>query len=93
MRKDFTTSAERALNKAGEIAAKLGTTAIGTEHMLYGLNVVSGTASRIMKENGIRKADILEALEEMRPGGVMEKVNQTAGGGDCRICRADCGKK
>ena len=81
MRKDFTTSAERALNKAGEIAAKLGTTAIGTEHMLYGLNVVSGTASRIMKENGIRKADILEALEEMRPGGVMEKVNQA----DCDI--------
>lgn len=81
MRKEFTASAERALSKAGEIAARMGTSAIGTEHMLYGLMVVSGTASRILKENGIKKSNILEALEEMRPGGVVEKINQA----DCDI--------
>lgn len=81
MRKEFTASAERALSRAGEIAARMGTSAIGTEHMLYGLMVVSGTASRILKENGIKKSNILEALEEMRPGGVVEKINQA----DCDI--------
>lgn len=81
MRKEFTASAERALSKAGEIAARMGTSAIGTEHMLYGLMVVNGTASRILKENGIKKSNILEALEEMRPGGVVEKINQA----DCDI--------
>lgn len=80
MRKEFTASAERAISRAGEVALKLGTTAIGTEHLLYGLAAVNGTASRIMRENGVKKADILAALKEMSPGGTIEKVN-----------RADCG--
>lgn len=80
MRKDFTASAERAISRAGEVALKLGTTAIGTEHLLYGLAAVNGTASRIMRENEVKKADILAALKEMSPGGTIEKVN-----------RADCG--
>ena len=42
MKRDFTASAERALTKAGEIAAKLGTTALGTEHLLYGLSAWYG---------------------------------------------------
>ncbi len=81
LRKDFTASAERAISKAGEIAARLGTTAIGTEHLLYGVSAVSGTASRILRENHIKKADILAALEEMSPGGVIEKFNHE----DCDI--------
>lgn len=81
LRKDFTASAEKAISKAGEIAARLGTTAIGTEHLLYGVSAVSGTASRILRENDIKKADILAALEEMSPGGVIEKFNRA----DCDI--------
>lgn len=81
MRKDFTASAERAISRAGEVALKLGTTAIGTEHLLYGLAAVNGTASRIMRENEVKKADILAALKEMSPGGTIEKVNQA----DCSI--------
>lgn len=69
MRKEFTASAERAISKAGEIAAKLGTKSIGTEHLLYGLAAVTGTASRIMKENDMRKMDILIVLEDMSPQG------------------------
>lgn len=79
--KDFTASAERAISKAGEIAARLGTASIGTEHLLYGVSAVSGTASRILRENDIKKADILAALEEMSPGGVIEKFSRA----DCDI--------
>ncbi len=80
-RKDFTQSAERALNKAGEIAAKLGTAAIGTEHLLYGLAAVSGTASRILKENHVKKGDILPLLAELVPPGTEGEINQE----DCDI--------
>lgn len=81
MRRDFTANAERALNKAGEVAAKMGTTAIGTEHLLYGLMAVSGTASRILKENGIKKSAMLQALQELSAGRGVEHVSQS----DCDI--------
>lgn len=81
MKRDFTASAERALTKAGEIAAKLGTTAIGTEHLLYGLSAVSGTASRILKENGVIRQDIEMILEDMIGGAAPEKVRRK----DCDV--------
>lgn len=81
VKREFTANAERALNRAGEVAAKLGTTAIGTEHLLYGLLAVSGTASRIMKENDIKKSAVLLALQDMSAGREVEKVNQS----DCDI--------
>lgn len=81
MKRDFTASAERALTKAGEIAAKLGTTAIGTEHLLYGLSAVSGTASRILKENGVIRQDIEMVLEDMIGGAAPEKVKRK----DCDV--------
>jgi ATP-dependent Clp protease ATP-binding subunit ClpC len=81
VKRDFTASAERALTKAGEIAAKLGTTAIGTEHLLYGLSAVSGTASRILKENGVIRQDIEMVLEDMIGGAAPEKVKRK----DCDV--------
>lgn len=81
MKRDFTASAERALTKTGEIAAKLGTTAIGTEHLLYGLSAVSGTASRILKENGVIRQDIEMILEDMTGGAAPEKVKRK----DCDV--------
>lgn len=81
MKRDFTASAERALTKAGEIAAKLGTTAIGTEHLLYGLSAVSGTASRILKENGVIRQDIEMILEDMIGGAAPEKIKRK----DCDV--------
>ncbi len=74
--RDFTVNAERALNKAGEIAAKTGTTAIGTEHLLYGLSAVSGTASRILREEEIEKQDIEMMLLDMEPARQVEKVKR-----------------
>ncbi len=75
MKREFTASAERALSRAGEVAAALGTTAIRTEHLLYGLSVVSGTASRILKENNIRKQDILSTIKKTL--GETEAVEQS----------------
>lgn len=74
--RDFTANAERALNKAGEIAAKTGITAIGTEHLLYGLSAVSGTASRILREEDIEKQDIEMMLTDMEPDAQKQKVKR-----------------
>ena len=75
MKREFTTSAERALSRAGEVAASLGTIAIGTEHLLYGLSAVNGTASRILKENDVRKGDILATIKSISGEG--KKVDQS----------------
>lgn len=64
MKKNLTANAERVLSKAGEIADRMGMESIGTEHMLYGLVVVTGTASKILKENGVKKGEVLQALQE-----------------------------
>ena len=64
-----------------EIAAKIGPTAIGTEHLLYGLSAVSGTASRILKENGVIRQDIEMILEDMIGGAAPEKVRRK----DCDV--------
>ncbi len=76
MKREFTASAERALSRAGEVAASLGTTAIGTEHLLYGLSAVNGTASRVLKENDIRKNDILAAIKSVAGEGKPVDQNQ-----------------
>lgn len=68
MRREYTGTAEKAFQKAGEIASKLGFSAIGTEHVLYGLLVSGGTAARVMKENGVKKGEFAELLE-IFPGG------------------------
>lgn len=75
MKREFTASAERALSRAGETAALLGTTGIGTEHLLYALSAVSGTASRILKENDVRKNDIMATLKAA--SGEAEAVEQS----------------
>ena len=76
MIRNFTANAERALNKAGEIAAKTGTTAIGTEHLLYGLCAAGGTASRILREEDIEKQDIEMMLTDMESVAQMPKVKR-----------------
>ena len=55
MRRNFTAEAEKAINKATKFAVKMGQSAIGSEHLLYGLAATHGLAARILKENGLDK--------------------------------------
>ena len=50
----FTNSAENALEIANDLAAKLGHSYIGTEHILYGLvEEGTGVASKVLANQGV----------------------------------------
>ncbi|MBQ3408391.1 MAG: ATP-dependent Clp protease ATP-binding subunit [Clostridia bacterium] len=62
----FTNRAERAINIANEIAAELGHSYIGTEHLLYGLiDEGSGIASKVLQDQGVTAEKVLEAIDEL----------------------------
>ncbi len=56
----------RAINDAEKIADKLGDAYTTTEHMLCGLADSKGEAGTILKNAGVTKKRILDALEELR---------------------------
>ncbi len=61
----FTEKANRALNAAISIAAELGHTFIGSEHILYGLMAEdSSVASTLLSKKGLSKEDILQKIVE-----------------------------
>ena len=52
----FTESADKTIKSASEIAIKLGTNQIASEHILYGLlSVASSLASKKLKDLGVSK--------------------------------------
>ena len=55
MKRNFTAEAEKALAKATKYAIKIGSSVVGTEHLLYGLCATPGVASKVMKNNGFDK--------------------------------------
>ena len=55
MKRNFTAEAEKALAKATKYAIKIGSSVVGTEHLLYGLCATPGVASQVMKNNGFDK--------------------------------------
>ncbi|MBR6229562.1 MAG: ATP-dependent Clp protease ATP-binding subunit [Eubacterium sp.] len=63
MRQKMTAEAEKAISKGAKFAAKMGTSIIGTEHLLYGLCAASGVAQTILKENKLQKEDIQYEIE------------------------------
>ncbi|MBQ7201118.1 MAG: ATP-dependent Clp protease ATP-binding subunit, partial [Eubacterium sp.] len=63
MRHKMTQEAEKALSKGAKFAAKMGSSVIGTEHLLYGLCAASGVAQTILKENKLLKEDIQYEIE------------------------------
>jgi len=63
MKRDFTAEAEKALTKATKYAVKIGSSVVGTEHLLYGLCVSPGVASKVMKNNGFDKDSIRFEIE------------------------------
>ncbi|MBR1873352.1 MAG: ATP-dependent Clp protease ATP-binding subunit [Eubacterium sp.] len=58
MRQKMTPEAEKAISKGAKFAAKMGSSIIGTEHLLYGLCAASGMAQTILRENKLQKEDI-----------------------------------
>ena len=55
MSKQFTTEAEKALNKAAKFAIRMGQRIVGSEHLLFGLSAAPGVAAKVLKENGMDK--------------------------------------
>ena len=58
MSRQFTTEAEKALNKAAKFAIRMGQRIVGSEHLLFGLSAAPGVAARVLKENGMDKERI-----------------------------------
>ena len=63
MRYKMTQEAEKAVSKGAKFAARMGSSVIGTEHLLYGLCAASGVAQTILKENKLQKEDIQYEIE------------------------------
>ena len=61
MSRQFTTEAEKALNKAAKFAIRMGQRIVGSEHLLFGLSAAPGVAAKVLKENGIRKNGYIES--------------------------------
>lgn len=58
MSRQFTTEAEKALNKAAKFAIRMGQRIVGSEHLLFGLSAAPGVAAKVLKENGMDKERI-----------------------------------
>ena len=56
MSRQFTTEAEKALNKAAKFAIRMGQRIVGSEHLLFGLSAAPGVAAKVLKENGMDPA-------------------------------------
>ena len=62
----FTSSAERVLEIANDIALELGHNYVGTEHILVGLlKEGTGVAARVLEENNVSLNQILEMIKEL----------------------------
>lgn len=77
MKNQFTKSAETALNTATKVAIETGSLAIGTEHLLYGLIITPGVASKVLQENEIKKDKIrFEINQQVEEDGAVIMIEQ-----------------
>lgn len=71
----FTEKAEKAMKFSQEVAAELGHSYVGTEHLLYGLlKEGSGIAARVLQSQGMTDEKVLKQIEELIGRG--EKMNE-----------------
>ena len=56
----------RVLEKAGEIADRMSDDFVSTEHLFLALLTDDGAAARILRQLGVREAEVLAALKEIR---------------------------
>ena len=64
MKGQFTEEAEKVIDKAARFAARMESSVMGSEHLLYGLSAAPGLASRILKENGMVKEVIRFQIQQ-----------------------------
>ena len=72
----FSNSASQVLQKAIDVAQKMGDEFVSVEPMLLALLSVNSTASRIMKDAGIAEKTLQQAIAELRQG---QKVQSMSG--------------
>ena len=82
MSRQFTTEAEKALNKAAKFAIRMGQRIVGSEHLLFGLSAAPGVAAKVLKENGMDKERLdIEVREYCGMSDVVEIGGTFTGGG------------
>ena len=72
----FSNEANQVLQKTLDISQKMGDEYVSIEPILLALMEVNSTASRILKDAGLTKADAQKAIDELRKG---SKVNTASG--------------
>ena len=80
MKRQFTTNAEKAINKAAKYAAKLENPIVGSEHLLFGLSAAPGIASAVLKENGMDKDAVRFEVENYCGTGDVALLEDASGG-------------
>ena len=58
----------RALQNALDEAKNMGDDYVSIDHILLGIYETSSTASRVMKDNGLKRKDLEDAVKELRKG-------------------------
>ncbi len=61
----FTDSAREALRMASDVAYQLSSQYIGTEHLLIGLTVADGVASKVLVGNGVQGDKLVEVVSQL----------------------------
>ena len=61
----YTHSAKDAIDIATEVARGLSHNYIGTEHLLIGLIVAEGTASKVLAENGVDEERVIGLISKL----------------------------
>ena len=73
--KGFTEKSNAALNRAMDIAMRLGHTFVGSEHILYGLSAGrDGAAALLLHRHGVKENDILAGTERIMGRGISTRL-------------------
>lgn len=64
----LSSESSRALQNAFNEAEKMGDDYVSIDHILLGIYETSSTASKIMKDSGLKRDDLKEAIQDLRKG-------------------------
>jgi len=68
----LSSSADKALRKASELAAEMGDQFVAIEHLILGIYQAGDSVSKLLKDYGIKEGDLKKSIQELRKG---SKVN------------------
>ncbi len=68
----LSSSADKALRKASELAAEMGDQFVAIEHLVLGIYQAGDSVSKLLKDYGIKEGDLKKSIQELRKG---SKVN------------------